>query len=222
MTSAVQQTGSSAFQTPGRRRLVGPAELRPTRKEPTPVPTREPTLPRPRFGFLFGSKIVVPAVSRSTSVLLGNFIHCSSRRQSRSELRHRIISKRPSPSSITKQHQHHTKQQTTATMAGSALRKGYLVLYNAASAVAWATILGRVASVYFAKGAPFVPLVVDDFARVTQTFAVMEIFHALTGMPAIDILSTRPRPRPRPPPPPLLFSPLPVRNKETNFRCSKK
>ncbi|KAL0473038.1 protein tyrosine phosphatase [Neurospora intermedia] len=75
-------------------------------------------------------------------------------------------------------------------MAGSALRKGYLVLYNAASAVAWATILGRVASVYFAKGAPFVPLVVDDFARVTQTFAVMEIFHALTGIVPAPIFTT--------------------------------
>ena len=79
-------------------------------------------------------------------------------------------------------------------MAGSALRKGYLVLYNAASAVAWATILGRVASVYFAKGAPFVPLVVDDFARVTQTFAVMEIFHALPGMPCLPDACPHPDP----------------------------
>ena len=60
-------------------------------------------------------------------------------------------------------------------------KKAYLVLYNAASAVAWATILGRVAVVAYLKGAPLVPLVVSAFARVTQTFAIMEVFHALTG-----------------------------------------
>ncbi|KAK3953343.1 tyrosine phosphatase-like protein [Pseudoneurospora amorphoporcata] len=75
-------------------------------------------------------------------------------------------------------------------MAGSALRKGYLVLYNAASAVAWAMILVRVASVYSANGAGAVPLVVDDFARVTQTFAVMEIFHALTGIVPAPLFTT--------------------------------
>ncbi|CCC08395.1 hypothetical protein SMACR_01940 [Sordaria macrospora] len=75
-------------------------------------------------------------------------------------------------------------------MAGSALRKGYLVLYNAASAVSWAMILVRVASVYLANGAGAVPLVVDDFARVTQTFAVMEIFHALTGIVPAPLFTT--------------------------------
>ncbi|KAK3399280.1 tyrosine phosphatase-like protein, partial [Sordaria brevicollis] len=81
----------------------------------------------------------------------------------------------------------------------SAIRKGYLVLYNAASAGAWARILFRVASVYFAHGATAVPPVVEDFARVTQTFAVMEIFHALTG--AFRQLFT--------PNPPSMLLPLP-------------
>lgn len=62
-------------------------------------------------------------------------------------------------------------------------QKAYLVVYNAASAVAWAAVLGRVAVVLGWKGAPFVPLVVDNFARITQTCAVMEILHALTGKP---------------------------------------
>lgn len=72
----------------------------------------------------------------------------------------------------------------------SAIRKGYLVLYNAASAAAWATILFRVASVYSAHGARAVPPTVEDFSRVTQTFAVMEIFHALTGIVPAPLFTT--------------------------------
>ena len=79
--------------------------------------------------------------------------------------------------------------------SGFGPRKAYLVLYNAASAIAWATVLGRVALVLGYKGAPFVSLVVDDFARITQTFAVMEIFHALTG-PSHPHYPLPPRPRP--------------------------
>ncbi|EAQ91103.1 hypothetical protein CHGG_03038 [Chaetomium globosum CBS 148.51] len=67
-----------------------------------------------------------------------------------------------------------------AKQTGFGPKKAYLILYNAASAVAWATILGRVAVVLGWKGAPFVPLVVDNFARITQTFAIMEVVHALT------------------------------------------
>lgn len=77
-----------------------------------------------------------------------------------------------------------TRRNRPATMAqstGFGPKKAYLILYNSASAIAWATILGRVVLVTWWKGAPFVPLVVDNFARVTQTFAVMEILHALTG-----------------------------------------
>jgi hypothetical protein len=68
-----------------------------------------------------------------------------------------------------------------ATSSRFGPKKAYLVLYNAASAVAWATILGRVAVVLGWRGPFFVPLVVDNFARITQTFAFMEILHALTG-----------------------------------------
>ncbi|AEO69150.1 uncharacterized protein THITE_2023698, partial [Thermothielavioides terrestris NRRL 8126] len=68
-----------------------------------------------------------------------------------------------------------------ARSTGFGPKKAYLILYNAASAIAWTTVLGRVALVIWWRGTPFVPLVVDNFARVTQTFAVMEILHALTG-----------------------------------------
>lgn len=69
-----------------------------------------------------------------------------------------------------------------AASKGFGPKKAYLILYNAASAVAWAAILGRVAVVLWWKGAPLVPLVVDNFARITQTFAIMEVLHALAGM----------------------------------------
>ena len=66
--------------------------------------------------------------------------------------------------------------------SGFGPRKAYLVAYNAASAVAWATVLGRVLGTLYLRGSPvFVPFTVDNFARVTQTFAVCEILHAITG-----------------------------------------
>jgi very-long-chain (3R)-3-hydroxyacyl-CoA dehydratase len=68
-----------------------------------------------------------------------------------------------------------------AQSTGFSAKKAYLILYNAVSAVAWATVLGRVAVVIWLKGAPFVPLVVDNFARITQTCAIMEVLHAFTG-----------------------------------------
>ncbi|KAK3302261.1 tyrosine phosphatase-like protein [Chaetomium strumarium] len=74
---------------------------------------------------------------------------------------------------------------------GSGPKKAYLILYNAASAIAWATILGRVVAVLGYKGAPFfVPLVVDNFTRITQTCAIMEILHALTGVVPAPVFTT--------------------------------
>ncbi|KAK0732824.1 tyrosine phosphatase-like protein [Apiosordaria backusii] len=70
-------------------------------------------------------------------------------------------------------------------------KKAYLVLYNAASAIAWLTVLGRVVATLAYKGDTFfVPLVVDNFARVTQSFAVMEILHALTGIVPAPVFTT--------------------------------
>lgn len=63
----------------------------------------------------------------------------------------------------------------------SALKKAYLIAYNSASAVAWTTILGRVALVLYLKGPHLVHLSVDNFARTTQTFASLEILHSLLG-----------------------------------------
>lgn len=61
------------------------------------------------------------------------------------------------------------------------LRKSYLILYNAASAVAWATVLGRVIAVFLLRGPTLVPVSVDTFVRNTQSFAALEILHSLLG-----------------------------------------
>ena len=64
----------------------------------------------------------------------------------------------------------------------SYLRRSYLILYNAASAVAWATVLGRVIAVFWLRGPTLVPVSVDNFVRNTQSFAALEILHSLLGM----------------------------------------
>lgn len=63
----------------------------------------------------------------------------------------------------------------------SYLRTSYLVAYNAASAIAWATVLGRVVAVFFLRGPALVPVTVDNFVRNTQTFAALEMVHSLLG-----------------------------------------
>ncbi|KAL1869176.1 hypothetical protein VTK73DRAFT_3345 [Phialemonium thermophilum] len=72
----------------------------------------------------------------------------------------------------------------------STLKRSYLIAYNFASAVAWATVLGRVVAVLFLKGAPFVPLTVANFARTTQTFALLEILHSILGIVPAPLLTT--------------------------------
>ncbi|KAL2124422.1 hypothetical protein VTJ04DRAFT_787 [Mycothermus thermophilus] len=106
-----------------------------------------------------------------------------------------------SPSNSTVHHNESQHTQLTAalsdkkdTMAksngGFGPKKAYLVLYNTASAIAWATILGRVLVVSQWRGFFFVPIVVNNFARITQTFAVMEILHALTGVVPAPFFTT--------------------------------
>lgn len=63
----------------------------------------------------------------------------------------------------------------------SAAGDAYLLIYNAASAILWAAVLGRVAVTYTIRGPEFVPLVVMNFARWTQTLAGLEILHVALG-----------------------------------------
>jgi very-long-chain (3R)-3-hydroxyacyl-CoA dehydratase len=63
----------------------------------------------------------------------------------------------------------------------SYLRKSYLIAYNATSAIAWMTVLGRVIATFLLRGPTFVPAVVDNFVRNTQSFALLEILHSILG-----------------------------------------
>lgn len=70
------------------------------------------------------------------------------------------------------------------------LKKAYLGLYNSLSAVLWSVVLGRVATVVYLRGPALVPLVINDWARYTQTLALMEIVHALTGVVPAPVFTT--------------------------------
>lgn len=72
----------------------------------------------------------------------------------------------------------------------SYLRTSYLVAYNAASAIAWATVLGRVVAVFLMRGPALVPVTVDNFVRNTQTFAALEMVHSLLGIVPSPFLTT--------------------------------
>lgn len=69
----------------------------------------------------------------------------------------------------------------SAKKTSSPIADGYLFFYNAASAILWAAVLGRVLLTNYLQGPEFVPLVVMDFARWTQTLAGLEILHVAIG-----------------------------------------
>lgn len=58
----------------------------------------------------------------------------------------------------------------------------YLTLYNFVSAVLWSTILGRVLLIAGIHDQATVYLGVGQFAKWTQTLAVLEVLHAAIGM----------------------------------------
>ncbi|CAM1505310.1 Fc.00g109470.m01.CDS01 [Cosmosporella sp. VM-42] len=72
----------------------------------------------------------------------------------------------------------------------SALNKGYLILYNALSAVAWSVVLGRTIALYRTHGPQFVYLGVGEWTKWTQTVAGMEVLHSLFGVVRSPVLTT--------------------------------
>ncbi|KZZ97622.1 protein tyrosine phosphatase [Moelleriella libera RCEF 2490] len=66
--------------------------------------------------------------------------------------------------------------------SSSALKTGYLVLYNFVSATLWTAVLGRTVLLFLLRGAPFVYLGVGAFAKWTQTLAALEVLHSLAGL----------------------------------------
>ncbi|KAH7354131.1 tyrosine phosphatase-like protein [Plectosphaerella cucumerina] len=77
-----------------------------------------------------------------------------------------------------------------APKRSSPVKNAYLILYNAVSAVAWLVVLGRTVAVFSSRGPSFVPLVVADWTRWTQTAAGMEILHSLFGIVRSPFLTT--------------------------------
>lgn len=63
----------------------------------------------------------------------------------------------------------------------SSLNKGYLILYNAISAMAWSVVLARTVSEYTQRGRLFVYPGVGEWTKWTQTMAGMEVLHSLLG-----------------------------------------
>lgn len=63
----------------------------------------------------------------------------------------------------------------------SPIKTGYLILYNAVSAVLWATVLGRTVGANMIRGPAFVYISTGDFVLWTQTLMIMDVLHGLFG-----------------------------------------
>ncbi|KAG9674270.1 PTPLA-domain-containing protein, partial [Aureobasidium melanogenum] len=72
----------------------------------------------------------------------------------------------------------------------SPVKTGYLVLYNAVSTILWATILGRVLLVSSVHGTRYVFPAVGEFAKWTQTLALLEVVHAAVGIVRAPLFTT--------------------------------
>lgn len=79
----------------------------------------------------------------------------------------------------------------------SPIKTGYLVLYNAVSTILWATILGRVLLVSSVHGTSYVFPAVGEFAKWTQTLALLEVVHAAVGEFGSSTLITTGLPTPK-------------------------
>ncbi|KAI5209697.1 hypothetical protein AUEXF2481DRAFT_30461 [Aureobasidium subglaciale EXF-2481] len=73
---------------------------------------------------------------------------------------------------------------------GSPIKTGYLVLYNAVSTILWGTILGRVLLIASVHGTKYVYPGVGEFAKWTQTLALLEVVHAAVGIVRAPLLTT--------------------------------
>lgn len=66
-------------------------------------------------------------------------------------------------------------------LQSSSPRTQYLILYNFASAILWLAVLGRVVLLVPMVGFGSVYRGVGEFTKWTQTMALLEVVHALTG-----------------------------------------
>lgn len=63
----------------------------------------------------------------------------------------------------------------------SPVKTGYLILYNAVSAILWATVLGRTVGANLLRGPAFVYISTGDFVLWTQTLMILDVLHGLFG-----------------------------------------
>ncbi|KAI1330451.1 tyrosine phosphatase-like protein [Xylariaceae sp. FL0255] len=83
-----------------------------------------------------------------------------------------------------------TTKPAAARKPSSSVKNGYLILYNAVSAILWLTVLGRIVSINVMRGHQFAYPVVGEFCKWTQTLAGMEVLHSLFGIVRAPILTT--------------------------------
>ncbi|KAI5862290.1 tyrosine phosphatase-like protein [Durotheca rogersii] len=77
-----------------------------------------------------------------------------------------------------------------SSSSSSTIKNGYLVLYNAASATLWLTVLGRVAAANVAGGPELAYPAVGEFCKWTQTLAGLEVLHSLLGIVRAPLFTT--------------------------------
>ena len=87
--------------------------------------------------------------------------------------------------------QTHARSDTPAKSAPLTVRSRYLILYNTLSAILWAIILTRTTRILLTGGkSQNVFNQVGEFTRWTQTLAMLEILHSLTGLVRAPVLTT--------------------------------
>jgi len=70
------------------------------------------------------------------------------------------------------------------------VKQTYLMFYNFASAILWATILGRVLLITLIHGSANVHAGVGEFTKWTQTMALLEVLHSAFGLVRAPIFTT--------------------------------
>ncbi|KJR85658.1 3-hydroxy acyl-CoA dehydratase [Sporothrix schenckii 1099-18] len=78
----------------------------------------------------------------------------------------------------------------TGPVESSQVKLLYLTAYNFASAVLWATVLGRTVGAAYLRGPEYVPIAVSYFVRWTQTLALLEVVHSLLGVVRAPFFTT--------------------------------
>ncbi|KAI0199565.1 tyrosine phosphatase-like protein [Astrocystis sublimbata] len=77
-----------------------------------------------------------------------------------------------------------------ARKLSSPVKNGYLILYNAVSAILWLTVLGRIVAINVARGPTLAYPAVGEFCKWTQTLAGMEVLHSLFGIVRAPFFTT--------------------------------